>query len=185
MNKDKSCLNCRYYTDDIGEKGYCKLYRHNTSTPDVACPKFEKKENKEKRSSFNVERMKGYVLDEANLNRYKSSANKMLFMLSVACMSVLSVLLIFFSVVLCATLATFAQVRTLYKVIFIVVTVSFVISFIVILGMLLSKFKVMRLIVPLVSFVILIWMLVFSNEIWFDFNSLIMQISKTIFDTAV
>ncbi len=185
MNKNGSCLECRHYTDDIGDKGYCKLYRHNTSAPDVACPKFEKKESKEKRSSFNVEKVKSYVMDEANRSRYKNSANKMLFALSVACMSVLSILLIFFSVVLCATLATFAEVRVLHKVIFIVVTGSFVISFIVILGMLLSKFRVMRLIIPMVSLVILICMLVFSDEVWFDFNSLIMQISETIFNTAV
>lgn len=185
MSKNESCLNCKYYTDDIGDKGYCKLYRHNTSSPDVACPKFEKNETKERKTAFNVERVKGYVLDEANMMRYKSSANKMLFVLSVACTAILSVLLLFFCAVLCATLATFAEVRMLHKAIFIVVTGAFVISFIVILCMLLSKFKIMRLIVSIAAFAVIIWMIVFSNEIWFDFNALIMEISKTIFNTAV
>lgn len=185
MNKNESCLNCRYYTDDIGDKGYCKLYRHNTSSPDVACPKFEKKELKERRSTFNVDRVREFVLTDKNMLKYKSSANKMIAFLSIFCTAVISVLLLLFSTILCATLAIFAEVRTLHKVIFIGVAGAFVISFIVILCMLLSKFRVMRYIIPVVSFVVMILMLVFSNEIWFDFNSLIMEISEVIFNTAV
>lgn len=185
MDKKESCLNCRYFTDDIGDKGYCTFYRHNTSSPNMACPKFEKKEVRERRNSFNVERVREFVLADKNMIKYRSSANKMVVFLSIFCIAVISVLLLLFTTILCATIATFAQVRVLYKVIFIGVAGSFVISFIVVMCMLLSKFKVMRYIVPVVSFVLMIMMLVFSNEIWFGFNSLIMKISETIFNTAV
>ncbi len=185
MGRNDSCLNCKHYTDDIGDKGYCKLYRHNTSSPDVTCPKFEKKETKERRNNFNVERVKELVFDEASMSKYKSSANKMLLPLSVVCITVLSIVLLIFSTILCATLATYAEVKTLHKVIFIVVVGAFVISFIVIICMLLSKFRVTRFIVPGLSLLLVLFLLIYSNEIWFDFHSLIMTISKTIFNTAV
>lgn len=185
MGRNNSCLNCKHYTEDIGDKGYCKLYRHNTASPEVACPKFEKKETKERKNSFNVERVREFVFDEASMTKYKSSATKMLLPLSISCITVLSILLLIFSSILCATLATYADVRTLYKIIFIVVVGSFVISFIVVVCMLLSKFRVMRFIIPAISLLIILLLLIFSNEVWFDFHSLIMTISETIFNTTV
>lgn len=185
MGRNNSCLDCKHYTDDIGDKGYCKLYRHNTASPEFACPKFDKKETKERKNNFNVERVKGLVLDEASMTKYKTSANRMLLPLSVICITVLSVLLLIFSSILCVTLATYAEVRTLYKAIFIVVVGSFVISFIVVVCMLLSKFRAMRFIVPICSLLLIIFLLVYSNEVWFDFHSLIMTISETIFNTTV
>lgn len=185
MGRNNSCLDCKHYTEDIGDKGYCKLYRHNTASPEIACPKFERKETKERRNTFNVERVKELVFDEASMNRYKNSATKMFMPLSVMCVTVLSILLLIFSSILCATLATYAEVRTLHKAIFIIVVGSFVISLIVVVCMLLSKFRVMRFIVPALSFFIILFLLIFSNEVWFDFHSLIMTISETIFNTTV
>lgn len=182
MGRNNACLDCKHYTEDIGDKGYCKLYRHNTASPEIACPKFESKERK---NNFNVERVRGFVLDEASMNRYKNSATKMFMPLSVMCVAVLSILLLIFSSILCATLATYAEVRALYKAIFIIVVGSFVISLIVVVCMLLSKFRVMRFIIPALSFFIILFLLIFSNKVWFDFHSLIMTISETIFNTTV
>ena len=158
MGRNNACLDCKHYTEDIGDKGYCKLYRHNTASPEIACPKFESKERK---NNFNVERVRGFVLDEASMNRYKSSATKMFMPLSVMCVAVLSILLLIFSSILCATLATYAEVRTLHKAIFIIVVGSFVISLIVVVCMLLSKFRVMRFIIPALSFFIILFLLIF------------------------
>lgn len=185
MGRNNSCLNCKHYTEDIGDKGYCKLYRHNTASPEVACPKFEKKETKERKNSFNFERVREFVFDEASMTKYKSSATKMLLPFSVVCITVLSIVLLIFSTILCATLATYTEVKTLHKVIFIVVVGAFVISFIVVICMLLSKFRVTRFIVPGLSLLLVLFLLIYSNEIWFDFHSFIMTISKTIFNTAV
>ncbi len=185
MDTQKSCLNCKHYTDDIGKKGYCKLYRHNTSSPEYACPKFDTKESKERKVVINMGRMKELVITEDSMKKYKSSVNRMLLILSVVCTTVLSVLLLIFSAILCATLAAFEEVRLLHRVIFIVVVGSFVVSLIVIVGMLVSKFRVMSFIIPLLSLMIMILLLIFSNEIWLDFHALIMDISKTIFNVAV
>lgn len=185
METTKSCLNCKHYTDDIGTKGYCKLYRHNTSAPEYACPKFDAKEAKERRMVINMGRMKELVINEDSMIKYKDSANRMLMFLSVSCTTVLSILLLIFSAILCATLATFEEVRLLHRVIFIVVVGAFVISCIVIVGMLISKFRVMRFIIPLLSLILMIVLLIFSNEIWLDYHALIMSISKTIFNVAV
>lgn len=182
MEQKNSCLDCIHYTDSIGDKGYCKLYRHNTSSPDVACPKFEKNENKERKNTLTVEMVKEIVISEVSKNRHKFSMDRILMMTSVICTTVLSVLLLIFSTTLCVSLATFNQVSVLHRVIFIVLVAAFVISFIVIVCMLLSRFKVMRIIVPAVSFVTVIFLLAFSNEVWFDFHSLIINISETIFN---
>lgn len=182
MEHKDSCLNCRHYTDNIGDKGYCKLYRHNTSLPDVVCSKFEKNDIPERRNTFTVERVREIVISEVTKNRYKFSMNRLMTMTSVVCTTVLSVLLLIFSTTLCATLATFNQVSVLHRVIFIVLVAAFVISFIVIVCMLLSRFRVMRIIVPIVSLIIVIILLVFPVEIWFDFHSLIFNLSETIFN---
>lgn len=182
MNKNDSCLNCRYYTDDIGEKGYCKLYRHNTATPDVPCPKFEKNESKERKNTPIAEKAKVSVLSELSKNKYKSSVNKGLLISSVVCTAVLSILLLIFSATICVTFATAAQVSLLHRVIFIVLVTAFVISLIVVVCMLLSRFKVMRIIIPVISMVIVIVMLIFSDKVWFDFYSLIIVLSETIFN---
>ena len=165
MEQKESCLNCIYYTDDIGKKGYCKLYRHNTPMPDFACPKFEKKEPRERRNTLTVEMVKDIVMSEVSKNRYKFSMNRMLMMASVVCITVLSVLLLIFSTTLCVTLATFNQVSVLHRTIFIILVAAFVISSIVIVCMLLSRFKVMRIIIPIISMAVVIILLVFSNEI--------------------
>ncbi|MBP3442251.1 MAG: hypothetical protein J6L62_05535 [Clostridia bacterium] len=182
MNKNESCLNCRYYTDDIGDKGYCKLYRHNTASPDVACPKFEKKETKERKDTQEAEKVKGSVLSELSKNKYKASVNKGLLISSVVCTAVLSILLLIFSATICVTFATAGQVSLLHRVIFIVLVAAFVISLIVVVCMLLSRFKVMRIIITAVSIVIVVVMLIFSDRIWFDFYSLVIVLSETLFN---
>lgn len=40
----KSCFECKSYIGSVGEKGFCKLYDHETTSPEIACPRFLKKE---------------------------------------------------------------------------------------------------------------------------------------------
>ena len=42
----KSCFECNSYIGSVGEKGFCKLYDHETTSPEIACPRFEEKEKK-------------------------------------------------------------------------------------------------------------------------------------------
>lgn len=42
-----SCKNCKYFSDGLSEKGYCKLYHHNITVPERICSRFEKKEEKQ------------------------------------------------------------------------------------------------------------------------------------------
>lgn len=37
------CFACRHYISSVGEKGYCRLYNHETSLPEKSCPRFEDK----------------------------------------------------------------------------------------------------------------------------------------------
>ena len=182
MERKDSCTDCKHYTDSIGAKGYCKLYRHNTSSPDIACPKFEKIENKERKSTLTVERVREIVISEVSKSRSKFSMNRIWMMTSVVCTTVLSVLLLIFSTTLCATLATFNQVSLLHRVIFIVLVAAFVISLIVIVCMLLARFRVMRIVVSVLALITVIILLVFSDEVWFDFYSVIINLSETVFN---
>lgn len=43
----KNCFGCRYYIGSVGEKGYCRLFDHETPVPEIACPRFEEKPEKE------------------------------------------------------------------------------------------------------------------------------------------
>lgn len=40
------CNNCSYYSDGLGEKGYCKLYHHKIREPEYICSRYEIKKNK-------------------------------------------------------------------------------------------------------------------------------------------
>lgn len=42
----KTCSDCEYFSEGLGEKGYCKLYHHNISIPERVCSRFEKKQEK-------------------------------------------------------------------------------------------------------------------------------------------
>ena len=42
-----SCENCKYFSDGLSEKGYCKLYHHNITVPERICSRFEQKEEKQ------------------------------------------------------------------------------------------------------------------------------------------
>lgn len=44
---EQSCFDCRFFTQAIGEKGYCTLYHHETVLPEKICPRFEQIENNE------------------------------------------------------------------------------------------------------------------------------------------
>ncbi len=54
-----TCHDCEYFTDEIGQKGYCSLYRHNINLPEKICSKFEKNKKDESvlenRESFSEE----------------------------------------------------------------------------------------------------------------------------------
>lgn len=44
LESDKhSCFECEHYIGSVGENGYCKRFRHETSMPDTACTSFEAK----------------------------------------------------------------------------------------------------------------------------------------------
>lgn len=44
--ENESCENCIFFSSGLGEKGYCKLYHHNISSPERICSRYEKKEEK-------------------------------------------------------------------------------------------------------------------------------------------
>ena len=181
----ESCEKCRNYTADIGDKGYCKLYRHETSTPEKVCPRYEPRESKEWKNVLNIDKVREFVNTEVSKELYRQTKGRMLYSVSVLCSAIISIFLLIFSVTLGTVVATFADISLLHRVIFIVLVGAFVISVIVILGMLISKFRFIRLIVPLVTLFVIIFMFLFSDEVWFDFHVWIMKLTETLFNINV
>ena len=63
MNKEeKTCFNCDQYIASVGEKGYCRLYSHETTLPEKACPRHvEKKKKLETEADFIEKSLKKHV----------------------------------------------------------------------------------------------------------------------------
>lgn len=181
----ESCEKCRNYTADIGDKGYCKLYRHETNYPEKVCPRYELRDSKEWKNVLHIDKVKELVNADTSKELYKQTRSRMLYSISVLCTAIISIFLLIFSVTLGVVLATFTEISLLHRIIFILLVGSFVISVIVILGMLISKFRFMRLIVPVVTLFAIIFMFLFSDAVWFDFHVWIMKLTETIFYVAV
>lgn len=55
MRIKNSCENCKYFSDGLSEKGYCKLYHHNLTEPERICSRFEQKKEKRKDSPIEAD----------------------------------------------------------------------------------------------------------------------------------
>lgn len=184
LNKSDSCKECTYYTDTIGKNGYCKLYRHNISTPEVMCPKFEQKDNKGiKDINFDI---KSVVLDlqkSIKLDR-KSASKRALLVASVCSCIVFSVFAIIFAITIAITVMSFNTVDLTTRVIFIITVSVFLISFIVLSYMLVYRFVTMRILYLAASTLSVIYMLMNYNTLWFNFHGIILRVLETVFNIA-
>ena len=52
-----ACLTCRYYISSVGEKGFCRLYDHETTMPEKSCPRFEEKPVREAAETPEIKKM--------------------------------------------------------------------------------------------------------------------------------
>ena len=171
---NKTCFNCSYYTDSIGEKGYCKLYRHNIDSPEVVCSKYEQKSATYKPAAQES-------LSENIKGRYKQPLNKGFYISSILGCMIFSVIFVLFGIVIAFTVSSMESVELLTKVIFIIATVVFILSLVIMLYMLVLRFSSMRFIVSVLSLIFLICMLIFYDSAWSAFNNFALNLIKFVF----
>ena len=170
----KSCFTCSHYTDSIGENGYCKLYRHNTDSPEVACSKYEQKSATHKPTA--QESLNANIKEKC-----KQPLNKGFYISSVFGCMIFSVFFVLFGIVIAFTVSSLDSVELLTKVIFIISTVVFTLSLVIMLYMLVLRFSSMRFIVSVLSLIFLIGMLVFYDSAWSAFNNFALNLIKIVF----
>ncbi len=171
---EKTCLDCRYYTDSIGSNGYCKLYRHNIETADVVCSKFEIKNIQQPQS----------VPDNINFfnnERYKQPLNKGLYISGILGCVIFSVIFVLFGMVIGITVSSFSTVSVTHKVIFISAVSVLILSITAMLYMLVLKFLSMRFAVSVASILTIILMLIFYDTAWSGFNDFVLQLIQIVF----
>lgn len=182
LNNTHSCFECKYYTDTIGKNGYCKLYRHNVSTPEVMCPKFEQKDFKSLKD-INQE-IKDVVSDlqkSIKIDR-KAASKRALLIASVCSCMVFSVLALIFAIIIAMNVMSFNTVDLTTRIIFIITESVFLISFIVLSYMLVYRFVSMRILYLTMSVISVIFMLINYNSLWFNFHGLILAVLRTVFN---
>lgn len=182
LDINNSCPDCKYYTDTIGEKGYCRLYRHKISTPEVMCPKFEHKEvESTKDNGFDIKAM---VSDfQKNIKTdHKTALNKALLLASIFGCGVFTVLAIIFAVIIGTTVVAFAEVDNTTKTIFIVTVCLFLLSVLILTYMLVHRFVSMRIVCIVASFLSVFFMLINNSAMWFNFHDLILNLLETVFN---
>lgn len=182
LNNTHSCYECKYHTDTIGENGYCKLYRHNVSTPEVMCPKFEQKDIKSIKD-INQE-IKDVVSDlQKTIKSDRKTASKRALLIASVCgCMVFSVFAILFAITIAMTVMSFNTVDLTARIILIITESVFLISFIVLSYMLVYRFVFMRILYLATSIISVIFMLIYYNTLWFKFHGIILAVLQTVFN---
>lgn len=91
-----SCENCKYFSDGLSEKGYCKLYHHKLTEPERICSRFEQKEEKRKDSPNEAD----YTKNAPETGRLKYKNNKrLLYLIGIVSIFVLSIALLLVDIV--------------------------------------------------------------------------------------
>lgn len=182
LNKPNTCYNCKHYTDSIGENGYCTLYRHNVSTPDVQCSKFE---NKDKSVGYETEL--NFRETEQDFHRKikmdrKKAWKHMLWIASVFSCLVFTVIAIIFAIIAGTAIMSFDTVAITMRIVFIATVCLFLISFLLLSFMLVHRFTVMRIVYICASLGCVAFMLLNESLLWFNFHDLIVGILEEIFN---
>lgn len=91
-----SCENCKYFSDGLSEKGYCKLYHHNITVPERICSRFEEKE--EKKTFSHTEESFAKAVPEKAQFKYKYS-KRLSYFIGIVSAFILSIALLLVDIV--------------------------------------------------------------------------------------
>lgn len=173
--KDKSCFTCDQYIASVGEKGYCRLYSHETSLPEKACPRYEEKKKKpEPEAQFINKKYKKH-------GSYKNVITYGAFVSS----TVLVVIGLIFSFNLGISVLSLDTIPTFIKGVTIVVLLILFFLSIFILFVLAKKYMWARFLEIAVAFTVVILILIYSNTVFESFINYIVRYIEFLFRSII
>jgi len=164
-NEVKNCYSCDKYIASVGEKGYCKLYHHETPLPEKPCPRFEPKQVIDKTGDFSVQENSGK--DE--------SIKNILIVGAFFASTVLTIIGMMFSFNLSMSVLTVEKIPILFKLVTIVLSVAFILLFSYVLFILGKRFLWARIAEIILTIIVVVVNLVFSTEIFETFSNYILR----------
>lgn len=182
LNNNSTCYDCKYYTDSIGENGYCTFYRHNISVPEVQCSKFEEKESLiSKEQYFDFKGAMHDIQQSIKADR-KEALKQLLLSASICSCLVFTVIAIIFSSIVSTAILSFDAVALTMKVVFIITVCFFLLSLLLISFMLVHRFTVMRIVYFVASLICVIFMSLNESLLWFNFHDMVVGLLEEIFN---
>ncbi len=168
--KKDSCLNCKYFSDGLSEKGYCKLYHHNITMPERICSRFEKKE--EKQTVLQSNECKDCCTKTAQnrtLFNYKDN-NRLTYFIGVVCSFILIVTLLLVDIAFAVELHPH-KIALPVKIGTLSVVMAFFLFFAWHTLMLLRKYRWMYILYLIVSLVLVLLIFLDFGNVWLTLNS--------------
>ena len=168
MNEDKtSCFDCEHYIASVGEKGYCKLYRHETTLPEISCPRFEKKKEKK------IEIKPHHVSEKRNVMRQNVN---FLAMAAFFASTVLTVISLLFGLYFIITIFSIPHLHIIIKAVVLIATLIVVLLLAAFLFNIGKKYLVARMLELFFTVFIVVFVLINYDTIWFSFHNLVIKI---------
>lgn len=175
MEKANDCFDCKFYNASVGEKGYCTLYRHETVLPEIACIKYEKKQDEPQNDSFAVRHMTA---------RWRRFINALMYGAFASC-TVLTVISLMMCAYLDIEVFTIQQISPIFKILIVVLTAIFVLFMTHLLFILAKKYITARILELLLAIAVVIYILINYDTIWFDFTNFSVHLVDYVFKSFI
>lgn len=164
--ENKSCFDCEHYIATVGEKGYCKLYRHETTVPEICCPRFEEKKK--------IVRETTELKIEEKTSDSRQKINFLAMASFFAC-TVLTVIILMFEMYFIVTIFEIDIIPTPIKIGILVLSLALIALFILFLFNIGKKYLVARLLELFFTVFIMVTVLINYETIWFSFHNFIVD----------
>lgn len=182
LNNSGTCCDCKHYTDSIGENGYCKLYRHNISSLDVRCSKFEESEKTGSKDAGFDFKVAVHEIHKNILVDRKIALKRLLLTASVFSCLVFTVMSAIFAVTIVTAVMSFGDIDLTKRIIFLVTVCLFLLSLLLFSFMLTYRFTAMRIFFIVASLLCVAFMLLNNTLLWFNFHDFVMNLVEEIFN---
>ena len=171
----KGCYDCEYYISSIGDRGYCKLYRHETTMPDIACPRYEKKE---------IVQPELQELKTSKKTFLKKNESFLALASFFAC-TVLTVILLMFGLYFAVTIYGISVLSLTVKILIVLATIAIISGITFLLFNIGKKYMLMRLFELFLTVFVVVFVLINYEVIWFQFHGLVVSIIDFIFGSMI
>ena len=172
----QGCYGCDHYIASVGEKGYCKLYRHETSLPEMCCPRYEERKKEEPKPK-EIKRV------EKKTPVLQKNGNFLALAAFFAC-TVLTVIGLMFGLYFSVTVFSLTYISTSVKVISFFATLAVILFGAFLMFNIGKKYLVARLLELFTTVLVVVSVLINYETIWFRFHNLVIQIIDYFFGAA-